>query len=43
LRAVLLIPISTPTGFTYLAATLIADFANLVNFLSVSDSSVNVV
>jgi hypothetical protein len=38
-----LIATSTPTGFVYLAATLIADLANLVNFLSVSDSSVKVV
>ena len=30
-------------GFFYLAATLITDFANLVSFLSVSDSSVKVV
>ena len=36
---VLLIATSTPTGFIYLAAMLITDFANLVNFLSVSDSS----
>ena len=41
--SVLLIATSTPTGFIYLAATLIADLANLVNFLSVSDSSVKVV
>src|SRR5439155_3962621 len=41
--SVLLIVTSPPTGFIYLAATLIADLANLVSFLSVSDSSVKVV
>jgi hypothetical protein len=41
--SVLLIATSTPTGFSYLAATLITDLANWVNFLSVSDSSVKVV
>src|SRR4030095_500466 len=40
---VLLIATSPPAGFIYLATTLIADLANLVNFLSVSDSSVKVV
>src|SRR5437762_666194 len=34
-----LIATGTPKGFIYLAATLITDFANLVSFLSVSDSS----
>jgi len=38
-----LIATGTPRGFIYLAATLITDFANLVSFLSVSDSSVKVV
>jgi hypothetical protein len=41
--SVLLIAIGIPTGFVYLAATLITDLANLVSFLSVSDSSVKVV
>ena len=38
-----LIATGTLRGFIYLAATLITDFANLVSFLSVSDSSVKVV
>ena len=38
-----LIATGTPKGFIYLAATLITDFANLVSFLSVSDSSIKVV
>ncbi len=42
-RASVLIATGTPRGFIYLAATLITDFANLVSFLSVSDSSVKVV
>jgi hypothetical protein len=40
---VLLIANSPLTSFSYLAATLIVDLANLVNFLSVSASSVKVV
>ena len=38
-----LIATGTSRGLIYLAATLIMDLANLVNFLSVSDSSVKVV
>ena len=40
---IFVIATANPTGFTYLAATLITDLANLVSFLSVSDSSVKVV
>jgi hypothetical protein len=42
-RVSVLIATGTPKGFIYLAATLITDFANLVSFLSVSDSSIKVV
>ena len=38
-----LIATGTPKGFIYLAATLITDFANLVSFLSVANSSIKVV